>query len=1441
MNPRSMTRRSRALLAAAMFFAPCGTNMAALTDLADLPMAYLIANNATAIKHNLMFMLDDSGSMQQDYTPDYVNDKMCYDYKDDDGVIRNVTSGTTTALKPCLVGDPLFMSPDFNTQYYNPAIYYTPPKKADGTSYPNANPAAAKPDPFGVQNTGILQETPAGGTVDLRTNWPDREWCSSANGGTCVRNNSGYDYPNDVYGYGRNKQDAYGNPICTSYDTFYGSASSGNKCINYVPVVPYYWRIEPSEYCTDDELTTCSSTSTTTATTPSTLRWCTDYTLANCQARQLSGYAYPRNVGKWNSGTAQQSATAAVYVIDFATVNNDTYGSSSTAYIKLVADNGTVYNFFTATSSNKFNVVISRSGQGAANARKTDLATYTQGKMNNAGGLFTISRNAGVITITANNAGSAYNGRLSVSLPKVSTADGPNPTSGFSCNVASGSSACAKIGKTVGTDAVSFVAGSRSQQYRMTRYNIDSNEAWRDKSNFPARIDCVANAQKCTYAEEMQNFANWYSYYRTRLQSMKSSAALAFSSLDDKLRIGFNTINQPSISSVSTKYLPLAPFDTTQKNSWYSKLFATTVSSGGTPLRSALKRMGDLYSTRGAYDTADDRAQCQRNFTLLTTDGYWNGDSGFSFGNFDNSATDALADRQRTGRYDGGSATNASNTLSDIAYYYYKNDLVANNILPNSVKPNADNITWQNMTTYTLGLGVSGLMRYTPSYENTGDFQKIKNGVAGACSWSSTCDWPVPAADSATAVDDLWHAAVNGGGKYFSAKDPATLVSGLKNIISSINTDTGSGGAAATSSPNITQSDNWLFSSTYTPDSDHNDWSGQVEGRQLDALTGQLPVVPTNGDWTAQSQLQPRVVTGNSNPRVIYTFSATGTPRVFNAASLVPEIGYFTNKGSALDQYASLSIVDKGTLDSAANMIAFIAGDQANVGTVFRDRQKVLGDIVHSRPAYIKAPPYGYTDTGYSNYVQSNANRQGVVYVGANDGMLHAFAGLTGAEKWAYIPKLLMPELYRLAEKNYLSKHRFFVDGEPQISDVKFGSDWKTILVIGMGKGGKGYAALDITDPDNPRTLWEFCQSASLCGTHSDPNLGYSFGNPIITKWKPLGSTTEKWVVIVTSGHNNSDGSSNTTNGDGKGWLYILDAQTGNILSKTSTGSGSPTNPSGLSRINSWVDNPYADNTSKYVYGGDLNGDLWRFDLTAAENTTGDHPVPVVQLGTLMNATGTGQRQPVTTKPELIECSGYPMVLLGTGRLLGSNDIGNTEIQSLYGIVDRGVSYGTSSLRTYGLVQQTATVYINTNDNNDPNNGNFNVSNNAVNPAPGHDNGWYMDLAAGQRVNVDPALGLGTLVIAGNKPTAATACSFKGVGVTYQLAACSGGLVASGTAMVGKLDSDAMVAGLTLFQLSDGRLFVNRSRTDGRQIQEQVLTNASTAGGRRVSWRELVQ
>jgi type IV pilus assembly protein PilY1 len=292
-----------------------------------------------------------------------------------------------------------------------------------------------------------------------------------------------------------------------------------------------------------------------------------------------------------------------------------------------------------------------------------------------------------------------------------------------------------------------------------------------------------------------------------------------------------------------------------------------------------------------------------------------------------------------------------------------------------------------------------------------------------------------------------------------------------------------------------------------------------------------------------------------------------------------------------------------------------------------------------------------------------------MVYAGANDGMMHGFNGqLTGlnagTEQFAYIPDGIIqgpnntPQVNGLvALGNPLFVHHYYVDATPLAFDVDFanaggvfvaGNDWHTILVGGLGKGGKSFYAIDVTDPASMNTeaavagkvLWEF----------SDSHMGYSFGAPIMVKTAKYG-----WVVVLTSGYNNSDG---------YGYLFFVNPQTGALLEKVATPSAAP----GLAQATAFIKD-YGDYTADSIYAGDLNGNMWRFDLTLPRSSTAFYPTPTL-LATATDSSGVAQ--PITSAPliEVHPTTRQRFVLFGTGQLLSNSDIPISQMQTFYAILD---------------------------------------------------------------------------------------------------------------------------------------------------------------------------
>ena len=543
-------------------------------------------------------------------------------------------------------------------------------------------------------------------------------------------------------------------------------------------------------------------------------------------------------------------------------------------------------------------------------------------------------------------------------------------------------------------------------------------------------------------------------------------------------------------------------------------------------------------------------------------------------------------------------------------------------------------------------------------------------------------------------------------------------------------------------------------------------------------------------------------------------------------------------------------------------LVEFLRGERSNELGFFRERKHVLGDIVSSEARYVKTPLFNYTDTNYGAYKSLQTARRGAVYVASNDGMLHAFDAETGKESWAYVPELVLSDLYRLADRNYSQQHQFFVDGTPETGDICpnaplatcSASQWKTIIVGGLNRGGKGYYALDITDPANPKVLWEF--------THA--TMGYSYGNPRITKLK-----SGKWVVLLTSGYNNADG---------KGYLYVLDANSGSLIGTPIATTVTAGTDSGLAKISAHAPTAETNNTTLAVYGGDLLGNLWRFDIN---NDIGSSGIDAQRLVTFADAGG--KLQPITTKPVVTTVSlspteSYPIVYVGTGSYLGLSDIGNQDYQSMYAVKDQYsklTSYNNPRATGSGFHgQKIESASCTTEPNCTP-------GESIRKTSPGYpepvswltDNGWYVDfLTAGERSNTDPSLALGSLIFTTNTPNKASAepCGEPSADTSsswlYALDYQTGGAVGGSAGLVAVSLGNVIATRPVLIRTESGEVFAmvrtsgtssssgSSGGTEGNpapagfypgsaegsktQIRKPPV-NLSGGSSRRVSWREI--
>ncbi|HHQ4777929.1 TPA: pilus assembly protein [Aeromonas veronii] len=736
--------------------------------------------------------------------------------------------------------------------------------------------------------------------------------------------------------------------------------------------------------------------------------------------------------------------------------------------------------------------------------------------------------------------------------------------------------------------------------------------------NRPTRSDCVSKPV-CSYEEEIQNFANWYTYYRSRILAARAGIGRAFASQGQALRVGFATIN-----ASGSVIRDVAAFSGTNRSDFFNDLYSRDIPAAGTPLRTSLQHVGNYFSKTGgdgpwaaSAGSTLPHLTCRQSYNILMTDGYWSEGRAYN-------PDPAVGDQDNDGTAD---------TLADVAYHYWKTDLrpdLANKV-PTSTE---DPANWQHLVNFTVGLGVNGTL----------------NPASG-----KPVSWPSPYGSDAKKIDDLWHAAVNSKGNFFSAADPDTFAAALSSTLAQI-------AARNSSASSVTANATRLDSNTHIYQARYNsgDWSGQ------------LVSIPLNSDGTLGEI-------------------------AWDAATLIPEPSarnIFTRQdGVGIPfRWDTLNVTNRALFNVAGDnqgesRIAYLRGERSGEqrnGGAFRNRSDLLGDIINSDPVYVGKRDYGYSSAagltqtereGYQAFLSSTAitRRTPMLYVGANDGMLHGFRVSDGVERLAYIPSSLLGELTQLTRPNY--SHRYYVDGTPKVGDAYLGSRWKSILLGSTGAGGKAVFAIDVTAPDNftaDKMLWEFTNS----------EMGVALAAPTLVRVK----ADNKWVALVANGYNSTSQTAR---------LFVLDLATGAIIKEIDTQVGSASEPNGLSSPLP-VDQD-GDRIVDYVYAGDLHGNLWKFDLTGNNSAqwgsalkTGSKPKPMFQA--CNGSCSASTRQPITMRPLAIRHpKGGVMVMMGTGSYFTNDDKllpTNPRLDAVYGIRDTGGEVSRSQLLQQSITHE---------------------------------------------------------------------------------------------------------------------------------------------------------
>jgi len=503
-------------------------------------------------------------------------------------------------------------------------------------------------------------------------------------------------------------------------------------------------------------------------------------------------------------------------------------------------------------------------------------------------------------------------------------------------------------------------------------------------------------------------------------------------------------------------------------------------------------------------------------------------------------------------------------------------------------------------------------------------------------------------------------------------------------------------------------------------------WEGDVVAYPISS-TGHTD--KTSRIWSANAVFDASQACYSTDPQGSMSYYDTGRKIVTRGATF---------------RWASLNAAQQASIGDATNgpaILNFIRGDRSNekyqsvvggdgvvqfecgvkapgTGT-FPARGNLLGDIIHSRPILVGAPPADYLFDNYQTYKTANANRAQRLYVGANDGMLHVFRADTGVEEWAYVPSMLIGNLNKLSTSPY--GHTYFLDGPQTAGDVNFGSagspDWRTVLVGGLGAGGKGLYAIDATSPTAAteaaavgKVLWEITPASA-----GFADLGHTYSEPVIARL-----TTGQWAVIVGNGYNNT--------ATGRAVLYIIDIRDGSLIKMLDTGSGNTGSPNGLSSPTA-VDTNF-DGLVDKVYAGDIDGNLWKFDIGAASAASWTAPTAAL-FPTATDISNGAVRRPIIGAPDIAAhpISGY-LVYFATGRLYTAADAADATVQNYaYGIWDGAPAANTTILNQtltntfYGAqaIRVSSGLPINWSD----------ASNPSTNPLH---KGWRTALPAGERV-----------------------------------------------------------------------------------------------------------
>lgn len=972
--------------------------------------------------------------------------------------------------------------------------------------------------------------------------------------------------------------------------------------------------------------------------------------------------------------------------------------------------------------------------------------------------------------------------------------------------------------------------------------------------------------------DERQNFANWYSFYRNRELATQSAANLAFSSLSDSTRLSWQALGTDATCITSTSYLSsyncrglsnssTSYYDNRLRNfsgahrakffEWLGDIYYNQ----GTPLLAAVDRVGNFLTATGvngpyAYSLGSTESPvyaCRASYSITLTDGIWT--TAGSHGEYDNASQTLPDDQEYSPKAPYQDST--SNTMADLAFKYWATDAqpdvddevptytkeTSTNATTQYWNPKNNPATWQHMTSFFVGLGLTNSLT-SPAWGGStysGDYDSLVSG---------NIVWPAASAASQNNVYDLWHAALNSRGEFFSVDSPGELVTALQEVINRISERTGAAASPAVTSPLLdSDGSNSYDTYTYTPSFSSEDWSGDLKKYQQDTATGTKEEI-----WSAQDILDNAYGSGNS---------AYGSRKI-KIADSDGDLQSFTWSNLTSAQQTSLNRALDGVADSnGESRVAFIRGDRSNEGGLFRTRDHILGDIIDSTPVIVRKPSRlasrmnasegqsASDGTSYTAFKNAHAERETRIYVGANDGMLHAFDE-DGSETFAFIPSAVLDNLYELTDEDYSgSAHQYYVDGSPTEADVFFDGAWHSVVIGSLRGGGRSLFALDVTDPDNISLLWEISADDS---DYSE--LGFTYSKPAVTRLH-----NGQWAVVAGNGYNSDSD---------QAVLYLIDVEDGSLI-KAITVEDDSSGANGMA--SPYVADLNGDLIADYIYAGDLHGNLWRFDVLGT--TTGGYDVSFSGEPLYSARSSNGTVQPITSRPYLAKHpngTGY-IVIFGTGKYLEHDDADpNTSVaMSLYGIWDTAATVAdtassTPSLSRDDLLEQTFELQTTASFDNNGTAVTSTIRTSSDNEIDWldddgdvHHYGWYLDLKVGnalegEMVVTNPYVTDGVLIASTLTPNE-DPCEDGVTTWLLTLDPTTGGALASVAldlnndgvvdsqdsydgASVSAVQMDGLTGGFTISRDADGNVVACGS--DGCE----TLSGSASASGRQ-SWRSI--